>query len=362
MEKAKISPYQLFVLILLFELGSALLVPIAMDAKQDSWIAILVAMVGGFFLFFIYHRLFQYYPEIPLTEYIQKIIGKGLGRILAFLYILYFSYLSARVLRSFGEMITISAYPETPLFITNALLMMVIIYSVRKGIEVLARAAELLFILMYLLAISGFILIVISGLIHFNYIRPILEDGFSPVLKTVMTQTLFFPFGEVIVFTMILPYLNNPKKAKRTGIIALGLSGINLAIAMFVNLTVLGVDLTARSQFPLLTTIQTIQVADFLERLDVNFMLATMITGFFKISIFFYAAVMGTANLFKITESSRLVYLIGLIILFLSLTIASNYVTHNHEGVKVVPIMLHLPFQVVIPSLLLVIALFKNRK
>ncbi len=36
MEKAKISAYQLFTLILLFEFGSALVLPLASEAKQDA--------------------------------------------------------------------------------------------------------------------------------------------------------------------------------------------------------------------------------------------------------------------------------------------------------------------------------------
>ncbi len=44
MEKAKISASQLFILMVLFELGSALLVPLAIDAKQDAWLAILLGM------------------------------------------------------------------------------------------------------------------------------------------------------------------------------------------------------------------------------------------------------------------------------------------------------------------------------
>ncbi|MGG1576166.1 GerAB/ArcD/ProY family transporter, partial [Fictibacillus sp. NRS-1165] len=180
MEKAKISAYQLFVLMFLFELGSALLVPLAMGAKQDAWIAILIGMVGGFFLFFIYLRLYFYYPDIPPTEYAQRIMGKWLGRCIAFFYILYFAYLAARVLRDFGEMLIAFAYPETPLFITNTLFMLVVIYGVRKGIEVMARAGELLFVLMYLLAAVGFVLIVASGLIDLNNIKPILEEGIRP--------------------------------------------------------------------------------------------------------------------------------------------------------------------------------------
>lgn len=361
MEKAKISVYQLFVLMLLFELGSAMLIPLAMEAKQDAWIAILLGMAGGMLLFLIYHQLFKYYPDVLLTSYAQKIIGKFIGRILAFLYILYFAYLAARVLRDFGVMLLTFAYPDLPLFIANALLILVAVYTIRKGIEVAARTGELLCVLMYMLAISGFVLIIASGLIDINNLKPMLENGVFPVMKATFTQTLYVPFGEAIIFSMILPYLNNRKKAKITGLIALGLSGVNLAIVMAVNISVLGVDLASRSQFPLLSTIQSIQIANFLERLDVYFMIAMIISGFFKITLFFYGAVIGTADLFKIKQPSLLVYPIGLVILLISITIASNIAEHIQEGLKIVPIFLHLPFQVLIPLLLLVIAFFKNR-
>ncbi|QTL52220.1 MULTISPECIES: GerAB/ArcD/ProY family transporter [Priestia] len=362
MEKAKISASQLFILMVLFELGTSLLLPIAMDAKQDAWLAILFGMVLSFVLLLVYHRLYLYYPDLLPTEYMQKILGKALGSLLAFIYIFYFIYDVARVLRDIGEMLLTFAYPDTPLFIANALLILVIIYTVRKGIEVIARSGEIFFIFMYILAVTGFILIVCSGLIDFKNLRPVLEEGIFPILKVTFNQILYFPFGEAIVFTMILPYLKNPKKAKVTMIWATGLTGINLTITMIVNLSVLGVDLTARSQFPLLSTVQSIQVADFLERLDVFFMLALVIGGFFKISVLFYAAVIGTANLFKIKSPSRLSYPFGIIILFMSLTISSNFQEHVHEGIGVEMFVLHIPLLAIIPPLLLLIAFLKNRK
>ncbi|MED3992387.1 GerAB/ArcD/ProY family transporter [Priestia aryabhattai] len=362
MEKAKISASQLFILMVLFELGSALLVPLAIDAKQDAWLAILLGMLVSFVLLLIYHRLYLYYPDILPTQYMQKILGKVLGSILAFAYILYFMYDASRVLRDFGEMLLTFAYPDTPLFIANALLILVIIYTIRKGIEVIARSGELLFIFMYVLAIGGFILIVSSGLIDFKNLQPILENGLLPVLKVVFTQTLYFPFTEVIVITMILPYLNNPKKAKVTMLCATGLSGINLVITMLINISVLGVTLTERSQFPLLSTVESIQVADFLERLDVFFMLGLMITIFFKICLLFYASVIGAATLFHVKSPSRLSYPFGLIILFLSITIASNVQEHNHEGLKVAMFAVHIPLVALVPVLLFLIAFLKNRK
>ncbi|MBZ6488498.1 GerAB/ArcD/ProY family transporter (plasmid) [Priestia aryabhattai] len=362
MEKAKISASQLFILMVLFELGSSLLVPIAIDVKQDAWLAILLGMAGSFVLFLVYYKLHSYYPDLLPTEYMQKILGKVMGTVLAFVYILYFVYDASRVLRDFGEMLLTFAYPDTPLFTANALLMLVIIYTIRKGVEVVARSGELLFIFMYILAIMGFILIVCSGLIDFKNLKPVLEEGILPVLKVSLTQTIYFPFAEAIVFTMILPYLKNKKKAKATMLCATGLSGINLTITMLINISVLGVDLTERSQFPLLSTVQSIQVADFLERLDVFFMLGLIIGGFIKISVLLYAAVIGTANLFKIKSPSHLAYPLGFVILFMASTIASNFQEHLHEGLKVEMFILHMPILAVIPLLLLLVAFLKNRK
>ncbi|MEK4523466.1 GerAB/ArcD/ProY family transporter [Psychrobacillus sp. FSL W7-1493] len=360
MEKAKISAYQLFILIVLFELGSALLVPIAIEANQDAWLAIIMGMVGGLCLYLIYYGLFSYFPDIPPTEYIQKIIGSFLGKVFAFIYVLYFIYLSARVLRDFGEMLITSFYWQTPLFILNTLMVLLVIYTIRKGIEVLARTSELLFVLIFLLGISGLFLIAFSGIIQISNLEPVLEEGIMPVLKTTFTQTLYFPFGEVIIFAMILPYLNRPEKGKRIGLLAIGISGLILALVMAINVSVLGVNNITRSPFPLLSTIQTMEVAGFLERLDVYFILLAVIGVFFKMCLFFYASVVGTANLFKVKESARLAFPLGLAILILSITIASNFSEHVKEGLYVIPLFLHLPLQVIIPILLLLIAFIKN--
>ncbi|MFP7298923.1 GerAB/ArcD/ProY family transporter [Neobacillus niacini] len=362
MEKAKISLYQLFVLILLLELGSAILVPLAMDAKQDAWMAILFGMVGGLFLYWVYYRLFFYYPDLSPPEYMQKLLGKILGNIIAFCYIIFFIYIAARVLRDFGEMLLTFAYLETPLFIVNALLMLVIIFAVSKGIEVVARTGELFFVFIYFLAIVGFILIAFSGLIDVNNLKPVLENGILSVGRVVLTQSIVFPYGEVFVFSMILPYVTDRKKAKMTGLFAVALSGINLSITMAINIGVLGVDLTSRSPFPLLSTIQSIQVAEFLERLDVFFMISTVICIFFKVSLFFYAAVSSTAVIFKIKKPSNLTYPLGMVVLFMSVTIASNYAEHLEEGLKFVTRYVHPFFFIMIPLLLLGIAFFKNRK
>ncbi|MGF6950651.1 spore germination protein KB [Neobacillus sp. B4I6] len=362
MEKAKISTIQLFVLVVLFEMGSAILVGIASDAKQDAWIAILLGLTGGIMIFFIYYKLFLYYPDLPLTGYIQEIMGKWLGRLIGLLYIVYFIYLAARVLRDFGELLTTTIYNSTPLFVINCLMIITIIYAIHKGFEVIARVGEIYFGIVYLTAILGMLLIIFSGLIHFGNLKPILENGLKPVIKTFLTQTINFPFGEMVVFTMLLPFVNDKKKVKIVCLSGMILSGINITITVVVNISVLGVNLFSYSTFPLLTTVGKIQIADFIERLDVLFMLYLIIGGFFKIAIYYYAAVAGAADIFQLKNQRKLSFPLGIIVLFASVTIASNYSEHIKEGLVIVPTYLHWPFQIIIPSMLLIIAFFRNRK
>jgi spore germination protein KB len=362
MEKAKISGYQLFVLVMLFEMGSAILFGPGAAAKQDAWIAVLLGLISGLLLFLVYHRLFMFYPDITFTIYVQKITGNWIGRFIGFLYIVYFIYQASRILRDFGELLVTTIYTNTPLLIINCLMVLTIIYAIHKGFEVIARVGELFFGIIYFMAIIGGGLIVFSGLIHLNNLQPMLENGWKPVLTTVGSQTIYFPFGEMVVFTMLLPYLNDQKKARKICMSGMILSGINIIITVVVNIAALGVDLMLRTPFPLLSTISKIQIADFIERLDALFMLYLVIGGFFKITLYFYAAVLGTADLFQFKSHQKLSFPIGLIIIFASVTVASNYSEHLKEGEKIIPFYLHLPFQIIIPFMLLLIAYLRNMR
>jgi len=53
MEKAKIKASQMFILVVLFEMGSAILVGLGVSAKQDAWISMLLGLAGGLLFFLV---------------------------------------------------------------------------------------------------------------------------------------------------------------------------------------------------------------------------------------------------------------------------------------------------------------------
>ncbi|MCM3652339.1 GerAB/ArcD/ProY family transporter [Metabacillus litoralis] len=344
MEKAKLSAIQLFALMFIFELGSALVVSLGISAKKDAWLAILLGMCGGIVLFLIYYLLYRQYPTLMLIGYTREIFGKYVGWVVGLLYVVLFLYIASRNVRDFGDLLLSSTMNETPLLAINILMILAICYVLYLGIEVLARTAEVLIVSLVFFGLIGNLFIYFSGNVNLQNLQPFLEHGWKPIIMTAFKLTIFFPFGELIAFTMLLPYLNQSKLVKKVWLTALIASGLILSYTLCLNIVVLGVEQVERATFPLLSTISKVNLLDFIQRLDVLVVFPFLTTMFFKISIFLYCAVIGIADLFKVKNYQQIIFPIGVILTILSMMIAPDFTEHIEEGFNIVPYYLYIPF------------------
>ncbi|WP_062237850.1 GerAB/ArcD/ProY family transporter [Fictibacillus sp. FJAT-27399] len=360
MRKEKVDTFQLLALIILFELGTAMIVGVGLQARQAAWLTVIISMVGGALLYLLYHYLYNQFPTLSFIEYLPEILGKYMGWTLGLVYVIYFIYLSARVLRDFGDLLTNAYYNYTPVFVVNCIFIFTVFYLLSKGIEVLARVGEIMFGIYMLLFLIVKILMFSSGIVKFDLLFPILPNGWTPVLKSVFPSGVTFPFGELIAFLMILPFYNQQKKAKKIGLLAILISGILLSFSIGLDTAVIGPDSMQRSTFPTLEAISKIQIG-FLQHLDVFFLFKLIIANFFKLAIFYYAATFGAAKLYKLPNDKSLLFPIGIIILFSSLIIAGNFAEHIKIGLDFVPLYIHLPIQIGIPFLLVTIVFIRKK-
>jgi spore germination protein KB len=359
MEKAKVSVTQLFAMMFIFNLGTAVIVGYGIGAKKDAWLAILFGMVGGIVLFFIYYLLFRYYPNVPLTGYVRKVFGKYVGWIIGLLYVLSFVYMAARNVHDFGTLLVSSTLNKTPLLAINLLFVLVICYVLYLGIEVLGRTAEVFIVILLLLGITGNFLVLVSGDVDFHRLQPFLEQGWKLPLTVAFKDVLFFPFGEMIAFTMLLPYLNRPKLVKGVWLSAIVSSGLLLSWTASLNIAALGVNVVERSVFPTLLAIGKVHLLNFIERLDAIVVFTMLLTVFFKVSIFLYGAVIGIVDLFKLNNHQQILLPIGAIVIFLSMIMASSFPEHLEEGYHVLRhyfVGIHL----LIPLLILLVVMIRK--
>ncbi|MFC6605278.1 GerAB/ArcD/ProY family transporter [Ectobacillus funiculus] len=120
MNREKIGVKQLFLLMLAFEIGTAIIHALGTEAKQDSWLVMLVSMLYGFILISTFTTLSWYYPGNSLIQIIQIIFGRFIGYPLCLTYIIYFISQAARISRDFAELILSSILIKTPALIIMA--------------------------------------------------------------------------------------------------------------------------------------------------------------------------------------------------------------------------------------------------
>ncbi|WP_346726770.1 GerAB/ArcD/ProY family transporter [Bacillus suaedaesalsae] len=356
----KLSLWQLFILIFIFEMGSAIIVGIGNEAKQDAWIAIAVATSIGVGLVVFYYTLVSRVKDKNLFQIMEVALGKWLAKVLAFLYVVYFFYIASRVLRDFCELLTSSILPKTPIEVTSIIMMCMITYVLYLGIEVLGRTSEIFlpYVIIFIIGIG--IGILLSSELHMENLLPIMPEGIGPVVSAVFPSLLTFPFGELIVFTVIFPYVSNPKYIRRVSIISVVAAGGLLVYASIVQIATLGFEMKNRSTFPLLSVAREISLLDFLERVDLLIVFIMMFGVIIKVAVFTYGGLKGLEYIGNISYR-YFAFPMAMVISSSSIFISDNFAEHIQEGLKFVPTYMHIPFQIVIPFLLFPIVLWKTK-
>jgi spore germination protein KB len=360
MSKTLISSGQLFALMFLFIQGTSVIVSLGVEAGRDAWLSILTGTAGGLLLFLLYRYPSSIFPQLTLVGYSRKLLGNLFGTAAGFLYVLYFLYIAARDLRDGVELTNINILEETPRTFIALLLILCVMYVVSLGVEVLARTGQIFLYSLTVAIVMTNSLLFFSGSLELNRLLPILADGWVPVVKSAVSETLVFPFGEMVCFMMFTPFLRKPEQGLPAGMAAIVLSGLLLAYGMVINVAALGIDVTKRTAFPLVNTIANIEIADFVTRLDVLVLLILLINDFFKISIFFYAGLLALSEIFGVPYR-KFVFPMGFIVMMWSIVETPMFTQHLEFGKKAI-FVVHPLFVAVFPLLLAITAFVYKRR
>lgn len=354
MEKTQISWIQLFLLLSGFHIGSTVLLSPSAGAGRDAWLAMILGGAGGTLLMWSYAVLSMLNPSKTLVEILRERMGKIVGTILSFLYVWYFIHLASLVFRDFGEFLCTTTYLETPMVVVIGLFAVVLLYTVNSGIEVLGRLSELLVpVIPVAISIISFSLFTIND---FTAVLPILENGLMPVLKGAF-GAITFPYGETVAFLMLFPHLNRKDKLKKTVVISAVLSTLLGLLVFFRDLFVIGGDLIGRSTFiPHLTSL-LIPEFNVEPLLDINL----LIGGGIKISVCVYAAAKALCQITGVQDyrgftRAVLTFAVVLAIWAYDSVLELFAWTQKVYGFYVIP------FQVLIPLLLLLLSLIRKGK
>ena len=339
-------------IVILFTIGVSLFMGVSGESGNSNWIALIFAIILAVPLMLIYARLHVLFPGKDLFDMLLAVFGGFFGRVLCCLYIWYAMHLGSLVLRNFGEFSRTVALTSTPMLAPMLVTGLLCVWVVNAGIEVLGRSAK--FLLLFTLAVTLVIQILSVPKYEYHHLKPLLENGWGPVFSD--TAGIFtFPFAEIVIFLgafSALPSKGSAKRVLLSGLLAAGVIMITISLR---NLLMLGPDILSGLYFPSYVAVSRINIGDFLTRIEGSSAIVFVTSLFVKVSVCLYAASRGIAKVFKLQSYRSVVLQLGLIMVYLAQFIYKDIIQMQYFAYHIYKIYA-LPFQVVIPVLLWIMA------
>ncbi|MFD2442839.1 endospore germination permease [Bacillus sp. CGMCC 1.16607] len=365
MEKnIKISARQFGILVILYSIGTTILVIpaiLAQEVKQDAWIAVAIGVVISILLAVLYISISRKFPNMTLVEIIETVLGKWIGKIVSLTFVFFSLYSTSALLFYVGNFLTTQIMPDTPIEATIILFSCILIMGIRLGIETLARTGEILFPFFFIL----FIILVVSVFLppfqyKFENIQPFFEAGIKPMIRAVLLFTSIFSFP-LVVLLMIFPVsVNQPKVAEKDFFIGILIGGICLILIVTLVILCLGPENSARQMYPSYALARMINIGDFFQRIEAIVATMWIFTIYFKMSLYFYASVIGLAQIFNLKDYRPLTLPLGVIAVSLSLILYPNVIKSITFDKEIWPLYVS-TYGLALPFLLLAVSTLRKK-
>ena len=362
MEKVKISNYQLYTLMVLFGLGSSSVLGLGKEAMQDAWISIIIGCCFGVIIFLLYGMIIKNYPDYSIIEILNKTFGSKLGKIIGFIYIIYFAFYTSVVLRDIFELLSLYVMTETPIFVLALVSIIVFAYATFLGIETIVRFGVLIFVISIPLKLLFILGTIASGITALENLLPVLENGLRPVIGASFPLITGIPFGQMFIFLMVLPYVKEKEKTVKTSIYAIITTGIILLLITIENIITLGPLFIDLSVFPTIQTIRLVNIMNFFQRLEGLAVVVFLTCGFMKGIVYLYSVTIGINMLFNTKNYKFYLIIVLPVILLCSLLYTENLSTHLDLRSSIYLQLINVALEILLPLIIIFIIYIKQLK
>ncbi|WP_243291622.1 endospore germination permease [Bacillus sp. FJAT-47783] len=362
LEDGKISSYQFKCLVILFTIGTTILVipkGLASNAKQDAWIAAIFGVGIGVFVIWIYNKLSIRFPHMTFVQMNETVFGKWLGKGFSVIFLsMSFTY-TAIVMFYTGNFIRTQLYPETPLEIIHIVLALILVMGVRHGLETFTRTAEIFLLFFFFLFV--FLVIFISPQIQFENIEPVFDVDAKPLASSMLSLVVTSSINSVVLLMIFPAYVNQTKESQKAFLIGNLLGGFVMIMITLLCIFVLGANITAMQMFPSYALAKKLDVGNFIQRIEAMLAIMWFISVYFKMVIYFYASCLGMAQVLNLNDYRPLIFPLGMISVVFSLTAFPNVVYQQEWDTKTSePFSISVGF--ILPLLLIVVDKIREKK
>ena len=331
MDNWKISPHQYRNLIILYSIGTSVLITpagMAADAKQDAWMCIILGTIIGLLWVPLFNLAGNIYPDLNYFQTTEKLLGRWLGKTISLMSIL-LSFVGAATLEWYvGNFYTTHLMPEMPIEAVIIFFGVFVIIGMYIGLETLARTTEILFpIVVFFLT-----MLIVFNIpnMDFNNLLPVFEGE----IKGIVRGSIFFTVtshSTLVVFLMIFPSrISKPLQAKKSIYSAILISGAIMLLLVTSCVLVMGSSTTALNLYPSYALAKRITLGTYISRIEAILAVTWLMTIFYKTVLYFADTVIGLTQVFGLKNYRSITIPLGIILIVLSFVIYPN-IAYNFQ-------------------------------
>ncbi len=257
------------------------------------------------------------HPGLSYMQYSRSIVGTPITIVLGLPFLFFQLHMGAAIVLDIAMFLKSSMMRNTPSYWFIFLTFMVVALSVRAGID---KVTGLFPILM---GNVMFFVLLITLMSYKNYdignLLPLMPDGPKPLLHGIYFS-YGFPFGEIILFTMIFPFIPSFGSRFTFKVIqAVLFTAISLALTTVVTIMVFG-PLAGERKYSLFEVARTVDIIDVFQRIEALIGYSLVVASFMKTTIVLFTAHQTCAHLLGLKEDRMLIFPIALLMACVSIS------------------------------------------
>jgi spore germination protein KB len=271
---------------------------------RDAWLSVVFAWLFDVLLAIVYAYMGIRFPGQNFVQYSITILGKYFGRIVGSMFPLFFLMVAALLMRAISTLISATILPRTPMVVILCFGYIVIAYAVKKGVEVIARACEILGPIYLISLVLLFIMVI--PMVKIDRLKPQLVEGFYPIFSGSIFILTFI--GICIMMGMYIPICYRPKDGFLAKFIAVSMGATMVCILVAFSVGVFGAKQAGNMVRQGLELTRMINIGPSIEHLEVFWLIIAIGAAIMTVSSLIWAFSLGISQVIGLRTYKPVIY------------------------------------------------------
>ncbi|MCM3496165.1 endospore germination permease [Paenibacillus lactis] len=261
-----------------------MIIPVLIETSgRDAWITILVSAVLFLPWVLLIYGIIRKLGDRTIRQAIDESSGKGARMVIMGMSALYFISFAFYTLKEVIDWTKSTYLLQTPVIATSLILVLLCLVTARQGLRTVGISAGILLPIVVLLGI--FVSVANFKVKNYHYLMPVLEHGFTPVLKGL--PVMFGGLSQFILILFLRPYLQ--KKPRFLTVLAIHIVLVFLTFGPTIGgLAEFGPEEMKLQRYPAYEQWRLVKLGKFVEHVDFLSIFQWLSGAYISISLSIY--------------------------------------------------------------------------